>query len=155
MRSRSKGQRRPGRRPVGPRSGAQRDDARHIGRLYGSIYRVVRQIPRGRVLTYGQVAELAGMPGAARVVGAAMRASVPELGLPWQRVVGKRSPDTARVNIHDPVGAAAQRALLEDEGVCFAENGAISLRQYGWLPGERPPRGAKSAAKTINLGPLR
>lgn len=77
-----------------------------------------------------------------------MRASVPELGLPWQRVVGKRSPDTARVNIHDPVGAAAQRALLEDEGVCFAENGAISLRQYGWLPGERPPRGAKSAAKT-------
>lgn len=107
--------------------------AAHVGRLYGHIYAVVRQIPRGRVATYGQVAELAGMPGAARLVGTAMRASVPELGLPWHRVVGKRSATSARVSIHDPVGAGIQRAMLEEEGVELSPAGSISLGRFGWL----------------------
>ena len=98
------------------------------------VRRVVRQIPRGRVATYGQVAELAGIPGAARAVGRAMRASSAEMALPWQRVVGKRSAGVAGVSIPDPVGAATQRALLEDEGVVFTASGGISLRKYGWLP---------------------
>jgi methylated-DNA-protein-cysteine methyltransferase-like protein len=95
---------------------------------------VVRRIPRGKVLTYGQVAELAGMPGAARVAGAAMRATTKEMGLPWQRVVGKRSRGMARISILDPVGAGIQRALLEEEGVTFTRAGNISLAQHGWLP---------------------
>lgn len=107
--------------------------AEHVGRLYGHIYAVVRQIPYGRVITYGQVAELAGQPRAARLVGTAMRVSVPELGLPWHRVVGKRSATRAGVSIHDPVGAAVQRGLLAQEGVEVSSAGTISLARFGWL----------------------
>ncbi len=109
----------------------------HAARLYRTIYQVVRRIPRGRVATYGQVAELAGLPGGARVAGAAMRASD---GLPWQRVVGKRGPARAGIQIHDPVGASIQRHLLEAEGVEVSERGLIDLTRFGWLPGERARR---------------
>ena len=109
-------------------------DAKHIGVLYGKIYSTVCGIPRGRIATYGQIAELAGMPGAARVVGTAMRASTPEMGVPWHRVLGKRTRSTAKVSILDPVGGAMQRHLLEQEGVVFADNGSVSLSIYGWIP---------------------
>jgi methylated-DNA-protein-cysteine methyltransferase-like protein len=111
-----------------------------VGERYAAIYRVVRGIPRGHVLTYGQVAELAGMPGAARAVGAAMRASTPEQGLPWQRVVGKRGPGLGLVRIHDAMGAGMQRALLEAEGVTFTSGDAISLADHGWIPEIPRPR---------------
>src|SRR6266545_4951243 len=93
---------------------AGRGDAGLVARLYDEFYAVVRRIPRGRVLTYGQVAELAGHPGAARAVGAAMRASTGR-GLPWQRVVGAHARGLARVAILDPVAGSVQRALLEKE----------------------------------------
>jgi methylated-DNA-protein-cysteine methyltransferase-like protein len=109
-------------------------DAEHIGSLYREIYAVVSKIPRGRVLTYGQLAELAGHPGAARAAGAAMRAITPEMGLPWQRVVGKRSRNLAQLSILDPIGAGIQRALLEDEGVVFTASDGIRLDDHGWLP---------------------
>ena len=109
----------------------------HTRRLYQAIYKVVRRIPRGRVATYGQVAELAGIPGGARVAGAAMRASD---GLPWQRVIGKRGPRRGGIQIHDPVGAAVQRQLLEAEGVEVTDAGVIDLTRFGWLPGARPRR---------------
>ena len=118
-----------------------------MSRLYERIYAVVRRIPSGQVATYGQVAELAGMPGAARVAGAAMRASLPARGLPWQRVVGKRSGAVAQVSIHDPVGAGIQRALLEEEGVRFSASGGISLRAYGWLPEDAAGPGRAREAK--------
>ena len=103
-----------------------------VERLYREFYAVVRRIPRGRVVTYGQVAELAGHPGAARAVGAAMRASSGR-GLPWQRVVGKHARNLARVAILDPVGGAVQRELLEREGVAFTRAGYIPLDRFSWL----------------------
>lgn len=103
-----------------------------VERLYREFYAVVRRIPRGRVATYGQVAELAGHPGAARAVGAAMRASTGR-GLPWQRVVGKHARNLARVAILDPVGGAVQRGLLEREGVTFTPAGYIPLDRFAWL----------------------
>jgi len=104
--------------------------------LYREIYAVVRKIPRGSVATYGQVAELAGFPGGARVVGTAMKllSGGTSKPVPWQRVVGKKSKASARVSILDPVGGARQRQLLEREGVEFSEAGSISLRRFGWLP---------------------
>ena len=126
-------------------------DGIHVGRLYRHIYAVVRRIPRGKVATYGQVAELAGIPGAARVVGAAMRALPSELGLPWQRVVGKRSPTLAQVAILDPVGAGIQRAMLEAEGVVFTTRDAIRLADHGWLPGDRP-RGRRQVGRSRERG---
>jgi len=103
-----------------------------VERLYREFYAVVRRIPRGRVATYGQVAELAGHPGAARAVGAAMRASSGR-GLPWQRVVGKQARNLARVAILDPIGGSVQRQLLEREGVAFTRAGYIPLDRYAWL----------------------
>lgn len=102
--------------------------------IYDRMYTVVRQVPRGKVATYGQVAMLAGLPGAARAAGAAMRASKPEHGLPWHRIVGKRSRTMATIAIHDPVGAGIQRAMLEDEGVELTTSGGIRLDDYGWVP---------------------
>jgi len=110
-----------------------------IESLYREFYAVVRRIPRGRVVTYGQVAELAGHPGAARAVGAAMRASTGR-GLPWQRVVGKHARNLARVAILDPVGGAVQRGLLEREGVTFTPAGYIRLDRHAWVAAGHRPR---------------
>jgi len=103
----------------------------HVRKLYRAIWAVVKRIPRGKVATYGKVAELAGLPGGARVAGAAMRGAK---GLPWQRVMGKRGPRRAGIAILDPVGAAIQRRLLEAEGVELTDRGLIDLTRYGWLP---------------------
>jgi methylated-DNA-protein-cysteine methyltransferase-like protein len=97
-----------------------------------AIYAVVRAIPRGKVATYGQIAELAGIPAGHRVVARAMRTCPAKL--PWQRVVGKKDPRRAQINVHDPEHAALQRRLLETEGVVFDANGFIVLGQSGWLP---------------------
>ena len=124
-------------------------DRAPVQRLYRAIYAVVRRIPRGRVATYGQIAELAGIPGGARLAGAALRGSTPADRLPWQRVVGKAGRLRGRIAIHDPVGAAIQRELLAREGVEIGETGLVALDRYGWLPTggraraaspRRPPR---------------
>lgn len=105
------------------------------------FYDVVRRIPRGRVATYGQVALLAGRPGAARQVGyalAALRGA--RHRIPWQRVLAARPRDRAGVSILDPMGAAVQRALLESEGVRFDARGRVALAEFGWAPRPRPSR---------------
>jgi methylated-DNA-protein-cysteine methyltransferase-like protein len=114
----------------------------HLSALYRNIYKVVRTIPYGKVATYGQVAELADIPRAARVVGTAMRACSAESGIPWHRVVGKRSRGIAKVSILDPVGGAIQRKLLEEEGVHFTDSAGISLAEHGWLPLETSLKGS-------------
>ncbi len=113
-----------------------------VERLYSLIYQVVKRIPKGRVATYGQVAELAGIPGGARVCGAALKVSKPKHQLPWQRVIGKASKLRGRIAIYDPVGAAIQRQLLEKEGVPVGDTGLIKLDEYGWLPTVGSTRGA-------------
>jgi methylated-DNA-protein-cysteine methyltransferase-like protein len=123
--------------------------AEHVMKLYRAIYAVVRRIPRGRVATYGQVAELAGIPGGARVAGAAMKTMKPGHGLPWQRVIGKAGRNRGRIAIHNPVGAAMQRVLLAKEGIAIGETGLVPLDRYGWLPaddnGPRPRRRTTTA----------
>lgn len=122
--------------------------ASHLEALYRRIYAVVRKIPKGHVATYGQVAELAGIPGGARVAGAAMKTSEPANQLPWQRVIGKAGKLRGRIAIHDPVGAAVQRQLLEDEGVEVGETGLVALDEFGWLPsGKQKSRRPKPTAR--------
>ena len=97
-------------------------------RLYQRIYGVVRQIPRGQVATYGQVAKIVGRC-AARVVGYAMAALPCDTDVPWHRVInrqGKISPRTSGD------GSTEQRQLLEGEGVCFDRNGQVNLNEFGW-----------------------
>ena len=109
----------------------------HLQQLYKALYVVIRNIPRGRVATYGQVAELAGIPGGARIAAASLKVSKPADRLPWQRVIGKASKTRGRIAIHDPVGAAIQRQLLEAEGVAIDDRGLVDLAAYGWLPRAR------------------
>ncbi|MDR1927656.1 MAG: MGMT family protein [Oscillospiraceae bacterium] len=96
------------------------------------IYTVVRQIPRGRVATYGQIALLAGNPRWARAVGYALHANPDPVRIPCHRVVnrtGGLSPSFAFG------GAQAQRALLEEEGVAFSAQGAVDLQRCRWEDG--------------------
>ena len=104
---------------------------------YARIYAVVRRIPRGRVLSYGQVAELAGLPGAARQVGYAMAALRLGERVPWQRVVNAHGEVSARA---EPGPERLQRLLLEREGVRFDAAGRIALTRFGWRPRVRRRR---------------
>jgi len=96
------------------------------GGLDKRVHALVRRVPAGRVVTYGQVAALVGVPRAARAVGHAMR--VCPAGVPWHRVVNGRGTISRR---GDGSGALTQRLLLEGEGVRFAR-GRIDLRRYRW-----------------------
>lgn len=105
---------------------------------WAAIWRVVSRIPRGRVATYGQVAELAGLPGQARQVGYALAALAADARVPWQRVVNARGEVSVR---RDFDGAPRQRLRLEEEGVRFDAVGRIDLARYGWRPAAtRGPR---------------
>ena len=96
---------------------------------YLRIYRIVRQIPRGRVATYGQVADLAGLDGHARQVGYALHAVPSSIRLPWHRVINARGEVSARTNgdSHE-----LQRHLLEAEGIVFDARGRTDMKQYQW-----------------------
>jgi methylated-DNA-protein-cysteine methyltransferase-like protein len=111
----------------------RRQRARGEG-AYPRIWRVVARIPRGRVASYGQVAELAGLPRAARQAGYALAALPSGTRIPWQRVVNARGELSPR---RDPGGELVQRALLEREGVVFDALGRIDLARYGWRPTRR------------------
>ena len=99
---------------------------------YQIIYDVVRKIPVGKVLTYGQVAELAGLYGKARLAGYALFRVELESDIPWQRVVnakGEISYSEARCG-----GDYLQKTLLEQEGIEFKANNCIDLKKYRWQP---------------------
>lgn len=96
---------------------------------YARIYAVVRRIPRGRVATYGQIAELAGLPGHARQVGYALHALPDGTAVPWHRVLNARGALSLR---RSPGGEIAQRLLLEREGVRFDAGGRVALERIRW-----------------------
>jgi methylated-DNA-protein-cysteine methyltransferase related protein len=98
---------------------------------YAAIYRIVRQIPRGRVATYGQVAQLAGLAGHARQVGYALHALPDGTSVPWHRVVNASGSISLRAA---PGAELTQRMLLEREGICFDARGRLSLARVRWQP---------------------
>ncbi|MFN7962253.1 MAG: MGMT family protein [Thermoanaerobaculia bacterium] len=102
------------------------------------IYAVVRQIPSGRVATYGQVAALAGLPGHARQVGYALHALPEGSDVPWQRVINSRGEVSLRGEELDYAGY--QRHLLEGEGVRFDAAGRVDLELFRWEPEDELPR---------------
>ncbi|MBL7002498.1 MAG: methylated-DNA--[protein]-cysteine S-methyltransferase [Gammaproteobacteria bacterium] len=91
------------------------------------IWRTVCTIPVGKVASYGQVADLAGLPKCARLVGRVLPYAPADMSVPWHRVVKfdgkiafKQSPDE-------------QKGLLQEEGV-LVNNNRVNMNEYGWKP---------------------
>jgi methylated-DNA-protein-cysteine methyltransferase-like protein len=104
--------------------------------MYERVYRAVRRVPRGRVVTYGQVAAMIGFPRHSRLVGRALRALPEGLRVPWHRVINASGEISRRTrgDSHEE-----QRLLLEAEGVKFDSNGRLDLDRYRWDdPDDRP-----------------
>ncbi len=110
-------------------------------RFFRRVYAQVREIPHGRVATYGQVAALLGVPRGARAVGWALRALLDdeEGSVPWHRVVGAGGGISPRAG----PGPRIQRRLLEAEGVGF-RSGRVDLGRHGLLAPARRPAGRYS-----------
>jgi methylated-DNA-protein-cysteine methyltransferase-like protein len=106
-----------------------------VSESYARIYAAVKRVPRGRVATYGQIAEIAGMPGAARQVGYALNATPKGMRIPWQRVINAKGEVSRRA---DPDDEIRQRRLLEAEGIRFDSRGRIPLERYRWKPRRLP-----------------
>lgn len=99
--------------------------------FFERVYLVVRQIPPGKVASYGQIAALLGHPQAARTVGWALNAltAAQAAETPWQRVINS----AGRISIsRADLSADLQRALLEEEGIEFDANGHVDMRRFGW-----------------------
>ena len=95
--------------------------------IFERVYEIVAKVPRGQVVTYGQIARHLGMPRGARTVGWAMRKCPARL--PWHRVVNARGG----ISKHGPSpGVPLQRVLLEDEGVTFDASGHVDLKVACW-----------------------
>ena len=104
------------------------DSLREAGR-YPRIYAIVREIPRGRVATYGQIAAIEGS-SSARMVGYALAAlSRSDRRVPWQRVLNRTGALSERSG---GGGTSRQRRALEAEGVLFDAAGRIDFETFGW-----------------------
>ncbi|MGH9678713.1 MAG: MGMT family protein [Candidatus Acidiferrales bacterium] len=90
-------------------------------------YALVKKIPRGRVMTYGQLAAAAKLPGGARAAGRALAACPGGQGIPWHRVVGAGG----RLLLREP-NVGLQRKLLEAEGVRIVENRVLDFKTRAW-----------------------
>lgn len=97
------------------------------------VYDVVRRIPEGRVVSYGDVAAMLGKPRAARGVGWALNSLDDESDVPWWRVINHRGEISIR---HADFSPRVQQALLEDEGVVFDERGRVDWSRFRWVPPE-------------------
>lgn len=97
---------------------------------FEEVWRIVRRVPRGKVVTYGQLSRMIAGRLTPVGIGWAIRAA-PDGLVPWQRVVNARGGIST-----DCEHPGLQRAMLEDEGVRFAKDGTIDLARHGWAPRE-------------------
>jgi methylated-DNA-protein-cysteine methyltransferase-like protein len=94
------------------------------------VYKIVRLIPAGKVLSYGRVAELIEVPNGARAVGWALAALSDDGDVPWHRVINAQREISMR---YDPEGGERQRRKLEAEGIVFDEKGRVP-KSAAWEP---------------------
>jgi methylated-DNA-protein-cysteine methyltransferase-like protein len=114
------------------------------GNVFEGAYRILERVPRGRVITYAQLARMAGLPGGARTAGRAMAGCPQGRGIPWHRVVGA----SGRILVREPY-ASLQWRLLEAEDV--ERTGArIDLERYGWAGAEKRKTTKRKRARSRN-----
>ncbi|MBE9061694.1 MGMT family protein [cf. Phormidesmis sp. LEGE 11477] len=98
---------------------------------YPKIYEIVKLIPYGKVATYGQIADLAGLIGQPRVVGYALYRVVDSMEIPWHRVINTKG-EVSRSALRDG-NDDLQQSLLEGEGIVFNKR-KLDLSVYRWQP---------------------
>jgi len=101
--------------------------------FFDKVYKVVEQIPYGKVTTYGAIAEVCGIKSAARTVGWALNGASAS-GLPCHRVVNRFGALTGKVHFGDP---NLMEELLRSEGIEFLEDGCVDMLKYFWKPGSK------------------
>ena len=108
------------------------------------VFRIVRMIPRGHVMTYGQIAEILGEGYTPRTVGFVMHSANDKT--PWHRVINAQGGCSTRglVLPHDK-----QQRMLEAEGVTFSERGRCELQRYLWIPTDRKAKGKSPKKLTL------
>jgi len=94
------------------------------------VKKLIKQIPEGRVCTYGIIAACAGNQRAARQVARILHSCSKKDGLPWHRVVNKQG----KISLKPSGGYEVQKQLLEAEGIVFEFNDRICLDAYLWMP---------------------
>jgi methylated-DNA-protein-cysteine methyltransferase related protein len=109
---------------------------------WDEVYRIVRRIPRGRVMSYGQIAGLLRRPLSARAVGWAMNRCPDDV--PWHRVVNAAG-GISTSHLHEPPDL--QKRLLEREGIRFARDGTLPIARYRWEPSHRRDGAARTKKK--------
>lgn len=97
--------------------------------FFDAVYQVVRQIPRGKVATYGQIARILGRPHSSRAVGYALHANPQPGVIPCHRVVNRFGQMCTGFAFG---GIEVQAAMLAQEGVAFDDEYSIDLSVYGW-----------------------
>lgn len=95
------------------------------------VYALVASIPQGRVMTYGQIAAMAGNPRAARIVGGIAHFGDPDM--PWQRVVNKSG---GLANGY-PGGKLGHKQVLEAEGIIVSDEYQVDIERLLWRPTDR------------------
>ena len=98
--------------------------------FYQRVISLIKQIPYGRVMTYGTIATLAGSPRAARIVGGILHSSTEKEDLPWQRVINRDGFISIKSGLLD--SKRLQKQLLEDEGIEVSSEFMVDLNTYGW-----------------------
>lgn len=94
------------------------------------IWQTVCKVPKGRVASYGQIADLAGLPGRARLVGKILGYAPKEMNIPWFRILRSSGQLAFSVGSND---AEKQKGLLQEEGVVVFNN-RVKIKQFGWQP---------------------
>lgn len=98
--------------------------------FYGRVVKFIKSIPLGRVATYGQIADYAGNPRAAREVAYILHSSSEKENLPWQRVINSKG----HISMKPGRGYELQKQLLQDEGVVFDEEDRVDFERFLWQP---------------------
>jgi len=112
----------------------------NVDAAWKRLYALVKRIPKGRVVTYGQLARAVRLPGGARAAGRAMAACPRGQAIPWHRVVAAGG----RIAVREPF-ASLQRRLLEAEGARLVEGRRVAIAECGWAP-PRPTKSRRSSA---------
>ena len=96
--------------------------------FYDRVVALIKSIPAGKVATYGQIADYAGNPRAAREVAYILHSSSDKEDLPWQRVINSKG----QISLRPGHGYELQKRLLEDEGVVFGDDGRVDFALFLW-----------------------